>query len=133
MTDTNETRRIVEEIYRAAAAGDLDTLRDCLADEIVIHEPPALPYGGVYTGFDAFAGCFGTAIATINLPHLILESLTVEGADAFGVVTVPLTAGEGTARIIEHWTVSDGKVTEGWVYWFDTTIVPQSPAGAGTA
>jgi ketosteroid isomerase-like protein len=124
MSTTGHTTQIVQEMYAAAAGGDIPRLRELLADDVVINEPPALPYGGRYTGFDAFVGCFGQAMAVIDLTRLRLDSLTVENADAFGCVTVPLASGDGEARIIEHWTVRDGKVVTGDVFWFDTTIVP---------
>jgi ketosteroid isomerase-like protein len=118
--NTSETRDVIERMYAAAAAGDMGTLAEVMAPDVVIQEPPFLPYGGCYQGLQEFGGVFGEALKVIDLSRLELQSLTVEDGNAFGVVTVPLVSGEGEARIIEHWTVTDGHVTSGTIYWFDT-------------
>ncbi len=35
------------------------------------------------------------------------------------IVTVPLVDSAQTISIVEHWTVADGLITTGRIYWFD--------------
>jgi uncharacterized protein len=117
---TDTTRQIIERMYAAAAAGDMATLAEVMAPDVVIQEPPFLPYGGRYDGLAEFGGVFAEALKVIDLARLELRSLTVEDGNAFGLVSVPLVSGDGEAKIIEHWTVVDGRVTSGTIYWHDT-------------
>jgi ketosteroid isomerase-like protein len=119
----SDTKEIITRMYAAAAAGEMAVLRGLFAEDFVIEEPPWLPYGGTYHGFEAFVGVFAEGMKVIDLPQLELRSLTVEDDKAFGVVEVPLVNGHGSASIIEEWTVRDGLVAHGRVFWFDPTLI----------
>jgi ketosteroid isomerase-like protein len=110
---------VAERLYAAAAAADMAALRELLADDVVIEVAPFVAYGGTYRGFDEFAGCFAQALGVIDLPRLELDGLTADDERAYGRVRVPLVEGDGEASIIEEWTVRDGKVVAGRVFYFD--------------
>ena len=114
-----ETREVVERMYAAAGAGDMAGLREILAEEVVIEAAPFVPYGGTYRGFDEFVGCFGKAAELIDLSRLQLDGITADEEHAYGRVRVPFVDGSGEATIIEEWTVRDGRVVAGRVFYFD--------------
>jgi ketosteroid isomerase-like protein len=50
---------IVERFFAAVLGGDVDTLKELVSPECVVHEPVELPYGGEYTGVDGLLAMFG--------------------------------------------------------------------------
>ncbi len=49
-TLAERNRTTIEALYAAGAAGDIATVLSYVADDVVIDEPPYLPYGGRYMG-----------------------------------------------------------------------------------
>lgn len=43
-----------EALQQALGAHDLEGIHDCLADDFVLHEPPALPFGGDFHGAEGY-------------------------------------------------------------------------------
>lgn len=121
MTDstTATTRTTLERMYAAAQAGDIAGLSTLMHPALCVEEPPFLPYGGTYTGLDEFADVFGQAAAVLDMANLRINSITAEGHNAFALVTVPLIDDSQTINIVEHWTVVDGLITTGRIYWFE--------------
>jgi ketosteroid isomerase-like protein len=114
-----ETREVVERMYTAAGSGDMAELREILAEDVVIEAAPFVPYGGTYRGFEEFVGCFGKAAELIDFSRLQLDGITADGVHAYGRVRVPFVDGSGEANILEEWTVRDGRVVAGRVFYFD--------------
>ena len=114
-----ETRQLIERMYAAAGSGDMATLREILAADVAIEAAPFVPYGGTYRGFDEFVGCFAKASELIDLTALQLDGITADDEHAYGRVRVPFVDGSGDASILEEWTVRDGRVVAGRVFYFD--------------
>ncbi|HTD72800.1 MAG TPA: nuclear transport factor 2 family protein [Steroidobacteraceae bacterium] len=117
---TEETRRVVRAIHAASASGDLDKERQLFSPDLVIEEPPYLPYGGTYHGYDGFLRLASQAVKFVDFSSLVLDSLTVEGNLAFAVCRVRLLSG---AEIIatEQWQVENGLAVHCRISWFDAT------------
>jgi len=117
---TEQTRRVVRAIHAASARGDLDQERQLFSPELVIEEPPYLPYGGTYHGYDGFLRLASQAVKFVDFSSLVLDSLTVEGNLAFAVCRVRLLSG---AEIIatEQWQVENGLAVHCRISWFDAT------------
>src|ERR1700730_18890196 len=109
---TEQTRRVGRAIHAASANGDLEKERQLFSPNLVIEEPPYLPYGGTYHGYDGFLQLAEHAIQFVDFSSLVLESLTVEGNLAFAVVRGRLWSG---AQVVatEQWRVENGLA----VYW----------------
>src|ERR1700687_1515200 len=104
---TEQTRRGVRAIHSASASGDLEKERQLFSPNLVIEEPPYLPYGGTYHGYDGFLQLAEHAIQFVDFSSLVLESLTVEDNLAFAVVRVRLLSGTEIIAT-EQWQVENG-------------------------
>ena len=132
---TEETRRVVQAIHAAAASGEVDQERQFFSPDLVIEEPPFLPYGGEYRGYDGFLKLASRAVEFVDFSSLVLESLTVEGALAFAVVRARLFSGlEFIAT--EQWRVENGLAVHCRISWFDappaTAMTARSPASVAS-
>ena len=131
---TEETRRVVRAIHDAATGRSVEEERLLFSPDLVIEEPPYLPYGGVYRGHEGFLRVASQAAEFVDFSSIVLESLTVEGHLAFVVLKVRLWSG---AEVIatEEWRVENGLAVHARISWFDaapaTGMTRKSLAGVG--
>jgi ketosteroid isomerase-like protein len=102
--------------YEAFARGDVDTLDDVFADDIVYHVPGANPFSGVYRGKEAVFGLF----AEDRRASFTSEIHDVLANDRHAVA-LTVVHGEREGRILDDVTVhvvhvADGKITEAWFF-----------------
>lgn len=121
---TEQTRRVVRAIHAASASGDLEKERQLFSPDLVIEEPPYLPYGGTYHGYDGFLQLAKSAIQFVDFSSLVLESLTVEDNLAFAVVRVRLLSGTEIIAT-EQWQVEKGLAVHCRISWFDVAPVKE--------
>jgi uncharacterized protein len=56
---TTTSRDLMTRIYDPAAKADYDDVFACLSEDLVVNEPPFLPYGDTYRGHDGFRNLIG--------------------------------------------------------------------------
>jgi uncharacterized protein len=125
--------RIMEQFFAATRTRDPAAIYPFLADDVVVHEPPALPYGGDHHGK---AGVV-TLLETIEaIREQIGAELRVLDAGSDQVVALlkcqwimRATGARITLRIGEVYTMRDGKVADIEVYFWDASEVEREAAG----
>lgn len=102
---------VVEAIYAAMGAKDLETVLALLAPDIVVTQDPRLPWGGRFEGPDGFA-TFGLALLGAIQSQVTTEAI-FEADDE--VIQMGRTRGTTTATgtafdipEVHRWTVRDG-------------------------
>jgi uncharacterized protein len=110
---------LVRKGYAAFLGGDMTTLNDLLADDVVWHAPGRNQLSGTYQGkdevFASFQKVFDLTGGTFTLDiHAVL-------ADDEHAVVLARATGEREGRKLDDNTVqvfhiSDGKVTEQWLH-----------------
>jgi quinol monooxygenase YgiN len=122
----------VRAIHSASASGDLEKEKNLFSKNLVIEEPPYLPYGGTFHGYEGFLQLAARAIQFVDFSSLVLESLTVEGNLAFAVIRVRLLSGTEVIAT-EQWRVENGLATYCRISWFDASPAREMVAKAPTA
>lgn len=115
-------KQAVEAAYAAAASGDAAGFLGALAEDITVHEPPFLPFGGTHRGVEEVVAMMRAAAATVAPEELTVESLVAED----DLVSANLTIGLRNGREVlvnETWRMRDGKAAELRVFWFDPSAV----------
>lgn len=123
MSSVEDNKEIVAGAYAAMAAGDARGFLGVLADDVEIHEPPCLPYGGVHRGKAEVVAFLQQAAPFMAPGKLQIERLVAQGDTVVAVLTLGLRDGSD-ALVTEIWRMVDGKAAELRVFWFDPTIVP---------
>lgn len=107
---------VVEELYAAFAARDVERALACMADDIVITQDDALPWGGRYEGHDGALTFFGTLVSTIDsaVNHLAMyeagDTMVQYGRTAG---TVKANGASFDVPECHVWRVRDGKLVAG--------------------
>ena len=103
--------------YEAFGKGDMDTLNQLFADDIVWHTPGKSPIAGDYKGKQEVFAFFGK-IAELSGGTFKLEIHEVLANDEHGVVLATSTGQRDGKRIDDNsvnvFHIQDGKVTEFW-------------------
>ena len=103
---------VVQEIYAAMAARDVNRIFELIDPECVITQDPALPWGGRHIGHDGFA-TFGLA-----LTGAIDSAVTIEAIFEADGEVIECGRTRGTVRSngatfdipeVHRWTVRDGR------------------------
>jgi uncharacterized protein len=117
----SDALRVVEQMLGHAFHGRWDALRDLLADDFVIAEPPSLPYGGEHHGVDGYIALMQRIGARFALrfdpPRLYAlddETVLVRMHVHFDQVRMP---------VLELMTVRDARVTRSEVFLFDAAAL----------
>jgi ketosteroid isomerase-like protein len=129
-----EAPEIVRAVYNALISVDPDTIHAAAGsyfdDDIVVHEPESLPWGGVYRGRELVTGLManiGDPASPIDAANLTIDNLIHtpdgDGHQVVAAVSFPWRGAgpvPGRMRALEWFTVRGGKVTEIRVYLWDT-------------
>jgi ketosteroid isomerase-like protein len=121
---TKQNVKIVEIMLENGHAGRWDIVRPYVADELVLHVPPGLPFGGDYHGWQGYVdilkniGAFFTElkggtreIATVGNKVVVMNRLSGRIARNGKPISFPLT---------DIWELKDGKVVSITAFYYDT-------------
>ena len=124
MAMSTDNKRIVQDAYDGMRGGDVQAFLGALDDEIVVHEPDCLPYGGVTRGLREFLAVLPKAGAVLDASKLEVEELVADGDSVVAIIRIGVRGGPDDVRLAEHWRLCDGKAVELRVFWFDPSLVP---------
>jgi predicted SnoaL-like aldol condensation-catalyzing enzyme len=124
MSDTN--RKLVEEVYRRMAAGDVDGLADLLHPEFVSHNPRVPHDPATGSGKDAFVAFFRAPAgqALIAAGQEIKRMLADGDLVAIHVEIGPMSSSPPAAAV-DILRIQDGLLAE---HWDAVQPVPENPA-----
>jgi ketosteroid isomerase-like protein len=125
---------VVQKMLNAFVAGEVDVAHGYMADDIVLREPPSLPYGGDFRGHAGWGKMMATFLSVWE-PRSEFDFTVVdgEGDRVFLLVTVDVasvaTGRSLTLRIVEVYTVREGQIVEIDVFYKDTAAMLAAIAG----
>jgi hypothetical protein len=109
-----------------AAAAKIAEARRLLADELVVHEPPGLPYGGEYHGPDGFFELFGKITGSLDLrvkEHALREAGDIAVTHAVMTFTLHASGQSVETSVCELATVRGGQIVDLDIYYKDPGAV----------
>jgi ketosteroid isomerase-like protein len=121
---TSSAGDVARALYRALGQGDVAGTLDRLAEDVILDEPPELPWGGVHRGHDAFVGLV-LAGMTAGVDMAIAEVVVIAGEDGevvgrlSGTFTARATGESIPVTMVELLDIVGDKVTKVDVYTKD--------------
>jgi ketosteroid isomerase-like protein len=121
------TRAVIERFYASLGSWDEDAIRACLHEDAELHQPPTLPYGGVYRGPDAMMELWKNIVLRLSEPGTAyIDSMIVDGDKAI-VIAGSNKAGSGKPTLAcEDYLVRDGRIARIRMFWFDPMPVAEA-------
>jgi ketosteroid isomerase-like protein len=122
---SHDSAQIIREFYRAGRAGELDTVRSLLADDVVLIEPESMPYRGSYRGRDAIVQLqMDLYTKYYEFSSFQLTSVIGDGENAAAQVKiVGVSRATGKAietSAVEWFVVRKGQISSITPYHYDT-------------
>lgn len=128
----------VNQFYVAFGTGDLDACAQLLTEDVVVHEPPELPYGGEHSGRSGFKELI-TAIVT-DFELVVTDGpVATEAPDGrvVGLLRATFTNRESRdvvdMRLVEVHTLRDGLIAEIDVYYWTPQAIGELKSRAMSA
>ncbi|MDH6292845.1 nuclear transport factor 2 family protein [Rhodococcus opacus] len=115
---------IVNELFDALAAGDIDRMVKVLTPDVAVHQAENLPYPGTFVGVDAYREDLLGKIQ--SMADVVLKDRhTVQVGDQVMVSMVGEFTSKFTGRavsmpMIEVYSIKDSRISEIDVYYKDT-------------
>jgi ketosteroid isomerase-like protein len=135
VTVTNGNRALIQNLYDSVIErNDMDEFLSYLNDDLVVHEPPCLPYGGTYRGKDALLSVIPQIAQIIDLSTIEVDYLVADGDRVIAVIRAAGVERGTHVHLAEESRILDGEVVEMRVYCFDHPSLPRAGLnGAGTS
>lgn len=135
MTRANE--ELLDRYFKAVESGDIATLDELFADDVVGHAAGRHELAGDYQGKEAVFGFFGrlaelsSGTARLRPRDMLVDDLfAVALVDASGQVGERTIDGEPTVVVFR---IADGRIVEWWTHHYDQAKMDQiwsTPASA---
>ena len=115
---------LMRRVYEIAGQGRWDEVEALLSDDLVIHEPESLPYGGEWRGRDALRRLYAEVMGYWADPHVTVRAITGDEEWAVALLDFTMTSratGERfTMPVAEASRAEAGKIAEMRIHYFDT-------------
>lgn len=118
-SSTEDSRAIVEKMYASGIAGDIEGMLTLLAEDLVVHEPPFLPYGGDHYGHDGFLALISTIDSHLDMSQVKVDRLIADGPWVVAMMRIPDRTTGADVVLSDELHVSDGIITELRIYFHD--------------
>jgi ketosteroid isomerase-like protein len=122
-----ENLKIVKIMAENGILGRWDIVRQYVADDLVMHVPPGLPFGRDYRGWDGYLQVFKelatfftdlksgeTELASVGDKVIVMTTLSARIARNGKPISFPITA---------IWQLQDGKVVDILPFYYDTKTI----------
>jgi ketosteroid isomerase-like protein len=125
---------LIQRFQDSFVAGDMDDVLSLLADDVVVHEAPSLPYPGDHRGKDGFLKLAATFLEVWEFSSPLDLEILPAGEDRvlalvrFDVRAKP-TGTSLTLRTAEIYTIRDGKIADLIVHYWDTAAIVEATGG----
>jgi ketosteroid isomerase-like protein len=127
MATASENKALLEEVYAAFFAGDLERWFGFIDDDSALIEAACLPYGGEHRGTAAIRAAIGTILECWDDGRFDIDEIYASDTSAIAYGTMHWTArATGTRisfRLAEHWTFDGRKVRAVTPVYGDTALV----------
>jgi ketosteroid isomerase-like protein len=111
-----ENGRVVEGLYAAVRDGAISAVVALLDPDVVLHEAPSLPFGGVHKGVEAVVAVFGQVGAVFDVGNVAVEQIFADADRVVALIELPIRAatdsGIRSMPIAECFRLRAGKIVE---------------------
>src|SRR5689334_21665957 len=124
-----DAQATVERFIEAATSADPTAAEQLVAEDVVVREPPGLPYGGEYVGREGLRRLHERMAATWERKRGSPDGTRTYFVHGDQVVVAGKVAGRvrGAAhdveiQVLERYTVNDGMIVEIVPFYFDSSL-----------
>jgi uncharacterized protein len=125
---SNGNREFMRKFYEHMATANIAGILSSFHDEVEIHEPDCLPYGGVYRGIDGVKKLLSNASKHLDSRVFDVEVMLADGDRVISILHTATRGSRTRIHVAEDATIRDGKIHRVHVFLFDPTIIIKAAA-----
>ena len=125
---SNDNREIMRKFYDHMANANIVGILSSFHDEVEIHEPDCLPYGGVYRGIDGVKKLLSQASQHLDSRVFNVEAIMVDGDRVVSILHTATRGSRTPIHVAEEAIIRDGRIYRVRVFLFDPTIIIKASA-----
>lgn len=126
--ETAETRAVVGKLYESVLSGNFEGVLAVLHDDLILHEPSFLPYGGTIRGIESFPELFKSVTEYLNVGRMTVGRIVAEGDMAVAFLEGETNAGDHI-MLCEQSLIREGKIAEIRIYYSEAgSLIQQKPS-----
>lgn len=121
-----KTDAVIRQYIEEASSGNIPGIVELTHPDCVISEPASLPYGGEYTGKEAFQELFQDVLATWEVFDFEAKTVVTEGNTSLIIFDVHVENASGESmetQVAEVYQIEDGLISNLNVFYTDTAQV----------
>ena len=99
---TEATRAVVQRFYDCILAADFEGVLSCFHEDIEIHEPECLPYGGIYKGKEGALKLFPEATKFLDVKAFKVEAIIADGNRAVGMLAAAVVGSGQSVKVARN-------------------------------
>lgn len=112
-------RKFYEHMATANIAGILSSFHD----DVEIHEPDCLPYGGIYRGIDGVKKLLSQAAQHLDSRVFNVEAILTDGDRVISILHTATRGSRTPIHVAEEAIIREGRIYRVRVFLFDPTII----------
>ena len=119
-SENERNKAVVNEFYKAGIQGHLMSFAQYVHPDFTVTAPNYLPWGGRHAGAAFFRDQALPSVSELfDFARFSYDNVVAEDSRVVAVINMGVIGTDAIIKIVDHWTVRDGKATSLWVAYFE--------------
>jgi ketosteroid isomerase-like protein len=119
-SEIERNNAVADAFYQAGVEGRLTSFAQYLDPDFLVTAPNYLPWGGTHKGAAFFSGDILPSLPQVfDFSRFSYMSVTAEDDRVAAIINMGVTGTDHVIKILDLWTVRNGKAVELWVAYFE--------------
>jgi ketosteroid isomerase-like protein len=115
---------VVDEYFKAGVQGHLTSFAACVHPDFTVTAPNYLPWGGRHVGAAFFRDHVLPNVTDVfDFARFSYDNVVAEDGHVVAVFNIGVTGTDAIVKIVDHWTLLDGKAISLWAAYFEPQAV----------
>ena len=118
-SENERNKAVVDAFYQLGVQGRLTDFAQYLDPDFTWSAPNYLPWGGTHTGAALFRDVLSNLSGVFDFARFSYISVIAEDGRVDAVINQGVMGTDAVIKIVDCWTLRNGKVTSIWVAYFE--------------
>jgi pimeloyl-ACP methyl ester carboxylesterase/ketosteroid isomerase-like protein len=125
-SENERNKAVVDEYFKAGVQGHLTSFAAYLHPDFTVTAPNYLPWGGRHVGAAFFRDHLLPGVTDVfDFARFSYDNVVAEDGHVVAVFNIGVTGTDAIIKIVDHWTLRDGKAISLWAAYFEPQAVLQ--------
>jgi len=123
-SENERNKAVVDEYFKAGVQGHLTSFAAYLHPDFTVTAPNYLPWGGRHVGAAFFRDHLLPSVTDVfDFVRFSYDNVVAEDGHVVAIFNIGVTGTDAIIKIVDHWTLRDGKAISLWAAYFEPQAV----------